>query len=154
MSELSRIVEKIRIQWLAGQQLRRASFNVDDEFVLHIYFYSDSQNPPDMFTADRQLLDESHHQNIGSGYSIRFDRSHAYVDPNRDHIHVYKKGNHLAAVNRDGSGHDGHHGKRIPSKVADFISREFPDFELPDDNILEWCELEQQAMIIRLLENK
>lgn len=151
--DLTPIEESLQLQWLAGTQLRRASFYVGEKYVLHVYFHSNSQEPADTFTSENRLVQESKYQNIGNGYQLRFDRNLAYQDPAKDHIHVYKKNRQLTAVNRDGTAHDGFHGTRIPSKVADYIRNEFWDFELPNNNFIESCEPAVEQRIERLLEN-
>jgi len=40
-------------------------------------------------------------------------------------------------MNMDGSAHDQSHGNRIPNKVAKAISQKFPNFTLPQDNLIE-----------------
>lgn len=91
-------------------------------------------------------------------YSYRLDRcNYTQYNPNKDHLHFYKKGSELFALNRDGTGHDGSHGVRIPNVVVDYISTEFPDFTLPKGNIIESIDKyysEESREILYFLEGK
>jgi hypothetical protein len=76
------------------------------------------------------------------------------IDPRFKHIHVYKKGNHLFAMNIDGTAHDKSHKTRIPNKVADAIRKKHPEFQIPQDNFIENLEISlEEKNSIRLLEN-
>ena len=58
----------------------------------------------------------------------------------KDHAHTYAKakgrGKQLYSVNRDGTGHDGSKGIKIPNSHADFFRDEL-GFSIPANNILE-----------------
>ena len=72
---------------------------------------------------------------MGGKYSALLHKAH--VPGGQDHIHVFARQNQLFAINRDGTAHDRSHGVRIPNRVADAIRAEFPNFNLPLDNLIE-----------------
>lgn len=134
--EIEGLKQVIEAQWLSGIQLRCVSEEMP-KCWLHIYFY-ETLEKPDESTSAYRLLDESRHQNIGKAYTIRFDRSeYAFADRLKDHIHIYRKGSALTAVNRDGTAHDKAHGTTIPGDVANYIRDKYPDFKIPSNNYLE-----------------
>lgn len=53
------------------------------------------------------------------------------------HLHVYKKGNEIFSINASGRGHDGYSGTRIPNDVHAALQAKFPDWNWPDDQIIE-----------------
>lgn len=146
--------EKIEIKSLSGIDWRCVTLEFD-EMYLHIYF-TKSKEKPDLFTSDYKILEESKLQNWGKGINGRFDRSnYGLNNPNKDHLHVYKKNNQLFAINRDGSAHDDSHKYQIPNKIANRIRKDYADFNLPDDNFIESIEInntEANAEILYLLE--
>jgi hypothetical protein len=71
----------------------------------------------------------------------------AHIKNGQDHLHGYCKQNHLFAINRDGSAHDRSHQTQIPNKVADAIRTRFPNFQLPQNNLIENA---QQDILLKL----
>lgn len=53
------------------------------------------------------------------------------------HLHVYKKENEIFSINKDGSGHDGYSGTRIPNKAFNALKDKFPDWSWPENQIIE-----------------
>ena len=99
------IKERLNIKSSSGIDWRCVTIEDEDVYV-HIYFQR-SLEKPELFTSDNKLLEESKHQNWGKGINVRFDRdNYGLNDPNKDHLHIYKKGRQLFAINRDGTGHD------------------------------------------------
>lgn len=101
-----------------------------DNYSVHIYFEKKDLN-------NSVLLEAKHRgfKQLGSRYSADVHTSR--IPQVQKHLHVYAGNNQLFALNRDGTGHDGHHGMRIPNRVQKAISKEFPDFNIPDDGIIE-----------------
>ena len=130
------VKERIEINDINGDSIRCCTIEFDDCY-LHIYFSVNSSFPPEPFSTESKLLNESRKQNIGRGLSIRFDRNHVFSDPNKDHLHVYKQGNEILAINRDGTAHDGFSGVRIPNTVYNYLQTNYPDYILPCDRIIE-----------------
>ena len=64
------------------------------------------------------------------------------------HLHIYAGQTQIAAVNADGSGHDGYSGTQLPNKVAKAIRAKFPDFNIPSDNILESLDKVKKTMLM------
>ena len=130
------IERRIEIKELSGIYTRCFTVELCDCF-LHIYFENNPQMIVEPFSSESSLLQESKTQNVGRGVEIRFDRNHAFSDTSKDHIHVYKRGKELFAINRDGSSHDGFHSITIPSSVYGFIRDNYPDFILPTNRVIE-----------------
>lgn len=148
--------ERIEAKSNAGINWRCTTIEFENEF-LHIYFY-ESPEKPRYFSSRHEILREAKKQNWGKGYSVRFDKMNfGKYDPNKDHLHVYLKGNELFAINRDGSAHDKSHGKRIPNHIANKIRSKYPDFVLPSNNTIESAEnqhTEEQEEILELLDDQ
>jgi hypothetical protein len=75
---------------------------------------------------------------IGGPYSARVDRP--ATPSGMPDLHVFLKGTQLFAMYSDGTRRHGKPGYRIPNRVAHGIRQHFPDFQLPDDGILEALE--------------
>jgi hypothetical protein len=62
----------------------------------------------------------------------------------QEHVHVYAKpkgkGDEMYAMNKDGSGHDGHSGKEIPKSHADYFRSK--GYNVKENNILECIEID------------
>jgi len=99
-----------------------------DDFTVVIYFEDDE--------ATNMIL-EAHYRGIPlvGPYSV-LDHSR-HVPSGQDHLHIYKKNALLFALNRDGTAHDRSHGARIPNRVADTLRTKYPDWIIPDNNIIE-----------------
>ena len=101
---------------------------VVDEYFVEITFRGD----------DPYTINEARKKGsipLGGKYSARLDPPH--VPSGQKHLHLFAKGNQLAAVNKDGSAHDRSHGIRIPDRVAGAIKTRFPHFEIPKNNMIE-----------------
>jgi hypothetical protein len=75
---------------------------------------------------------------IGGPYSARLDRSAA--PGGEADLHVFMEGTQLFAMYSDGARKHGKPGYRIPNRFAKGIHQHFPNFQLPDDGILETLE--------------
>lgn len=53
------------------------------------------------------------------------------------HLHVYKKGNEIFSINQSGKGHDGYSGTMIPNVAFDALKSKFPDWNWPENQIIE-----------------
>jgi hypothetical protein len=53
------------------------------------------------------------------------------------HIHLSEKGNEILAINKNGSAHDGYHGIRIPNKPFKALIKKYPDWNLPENQLIE-----------------
>jgi hypothetical protein len=109
-----------------------------DDLVVNIYF-------DDYKNKDFIDLKEARHKAISlkGPYLVYLDSPH--IPQGQKHIHVYRKNNQIFAFNMDGSAHDKSHGVKIPKKVAKALSDIFPNFELPNGNIIESLILNQDS---------
>ena len=98
-----------------------------DEYVVHIWLGSE----------ELQEINEAKHKGtpLGGSYSAQLHQAHSSAG--QQHLHVYCKNNQLFSLNKDGTAHDQSHGVRIPNKVASAIEKQFPVFNLPNDNLIE-----------------
>jgi hypothetical protein len=55
----------------------------------------------------------------------------------QEHLHIYCRNNQIFALNKDGTAHDKSHGVTIPNKVAKALKTIFPNFNIPDNNLIE-----------------
>ncbi len=101
-----------------------------DDYIVHFY----------CLLVDRDLITEAKYKGrpLISQYSYRKDQPH--YSKGQYHLHIYLKSKKLFAINKDGTAHDNSHGVRIPNKVASAIKTIFPDFKVPNNNIIESCE--------------
>jgi hypothetical protein len=99
-----------------------------DEYTVH-YYERDDEMPV--------VIREARYRGVPlcGPYSFRKDAPHSPLG--QYHIHVYRKGDQLFAINADGTAHDQSHGVRIPNKVADALRKTFPDVVLPAANVIE-----------------
>ncbi len=68
-------------------------------------------------------------------YSVKKHQPHV---PGCDyHLHVYDGSNEIFAINQNGSAHDGYHGVRIPNKVYKELQKQYKNWVLPPDQIIE-----------------
>lgn len=121
----------MKLREIFGEEAKygSATFEVD-EYVVHIYFDIDS--------PITQQIDEAQHRgNIELGKQYSANKHTGHIDDGQQHLHIYAGQTQIAAVNADGSGHDGYSGTRLPNKVAKAIRAKFPDFNIPSNNILE-----------------
>jgi hypothetical protein len=102
-------------------------------------------------TQSSRMLNEAKTKGlpVGGPYSIQFHSAHSPVG--MSHLHAYERNNQLFALNLDGTAHDKSHGTRIPNRVASAISHYFPDFQLPQDNIIESAPIAIEVIAKSLL---
>lgn len=134
--------ERIEMKSLAGINIKCDTLATDNTYI-HIYFISDENNKPELFTSESQLLNESKYQNWGKGVEVRFDRdsTHLPPDPNKDYIHVYCKSKQLFALNRDGTSHDDCQGVYISQRIANKIKGKFPNYNISENKFIESLDL-------------
>ena len=121
------------------------SIGVMEEFILEesgfcVHIYCDDEDT-------QARLVEAQHRGVPlkGPYSARKERPH--TPAGKTHLQIYNKKTQIFAINRDGTAHDKSHGFRIPNKVATAIRRHFPDFELPDGNLIESTPTEVDTAI-------
>jgi len=146
------VKERLEMMLMSGQQIRSVTI-LDNEHFIHIYFITDGHE--ELFSLRSRLLHESRTVNLGRGYSSEFHRNNYQQNPDamRDHIHLYFKNNELCAINRDGSGHDGSRGYILPKYAAQAIQNRYPDFNIPNNRVLESlenvnCQLEENIQYL------
>jgi hypothetical protein len=105
-----------------------------EEYTIHLYFESENDELKQYFSEAKTRGSIS----FDSVYSANKHGSH--TTKGQDHLHIYAKNNEIAAVNIDGTGHDGHHGFKLPNKVYDGIIKNFPKFK-SINKIIEEVEL-------------
>lgn len=72
----------------------------------------------------------------GTKYEYRIDPPRGIPGPgNLRHVHIYDNGDHLFAMNIDGTAHDGCHQVCIPEEVAAFLRKK--GFTIPKGNLIE-----------------
>ena len=70
------------------------------------------------------------------------------------HLHIYCKQNELFSINKNGTAHDGSSGYRIPNKVANKLREMFPNWKIPDNNIIERRSFDFTKILIEILLRK
>lgn len=102
-------------------------------------------------TEESMTLNEAKNRGlpVGGQYSIQFHGSHSPVGMN--HLHAYERNNQLFALNIDGTAHDRSHGVRIPNKLAKAITHYFPNFKIPQDNMIESAPISVDFIARQLL---
>ena len=88
-----------------------------------------------------QLEGRDHGKPIGGKYSAIKHPPH--TSKGEYHIHIYDKGKEIGSINQSGSTHDSWHGKKIPKKAAEGLRKHFPQFNIPEDGLLESLQGEQ-----------
>jgi hypothetical protein len=114
-------------------------------YMVHIYY-------DETATLGAPLL-EARYSGVplGGKYSARRDPAHSSAGD--VHLHIFARNNEIAAINRDGSAHDGSSGFPLPSRAADGIRRHYPDFHVPADNIIESVPPALQALLNASIEH-
>ena len=108
------------------------------KIILHIYTSDniDLNKTPALFEAKQGKIGQ---------YTYRIDPPlHGTV---QKHIHIYKRGKELFAMNKDGSAHDGFHGEKIPKEVYDLLPQIFNGVTLPSNGVIECKETVFYKMI-------
>lgn len=111
-------------------------------YTIYVYFIVDKRDFYLKFKTKR--LVESHKllleycTPLNSTYSVRkdTDKSHIPPDPNKTHLHVFKNGNEIFAINKDGTAHDKSAGKKIPGAIFNTLKQKYPDFSFPPNRII------------------
>ncbi len=98
--------------------------------------------------AGRKDLNEAKHRGtpLTGPYSYVHNTARHYKAQN--HIHIYKRGNEICAINRDGTGHDGSHGFKMPNKVVKALKVEFPNWLIPDNGVIECTDGSEFRMLL------
>ena len=78
---------------------------------------------------------ESKRISIGRGYSV--EKHSPHTSENQYHLHLYRKQNQLLAINKDGTAHDQSHGLEIPKYPLGYLRKNFPEFDIPENGIIE-----------------
>lgn len=112
-----------------------------DEYIVTVHL--------DLIEARALCESEQKGKNLTGQYSYRIDKPH--VNPGEKHIHVYKKGDEIFALNFSGSAHDDSHQTYIPNKVATAIKNKIPEIKIPDDNLIESFQYVDETPIQRIL---
>ncbi len=116
-------------------------FEVDD-YIVHLYF--ETTGPI------LQCLDEAKHRgNIELGGQYSANKHSGHIPDGKIHLHLYAGQKQIAAINNDGTGHDGYTGTKLPNKVANAIRKIFPEFSIPLGNIIESVP-KATSLLIRL----
>ena len=115
-----------------------------DDYLLIIFFENSLELLTEAMQKGKKLVND---------YTYIINKGN--VDPNFKHIHVYKKGKQIFAMNIDGTAHDKSHKTKIPNKVADAIRKKHPEFLIPKDNFIENLDisLEEKDLILLLEKN-
>jgi hypothetical protein len=98
-----------------------------DEYFIHIYF-ADSE-----IRYFEEAIDRG--TSLGGIYSAIKHKPH--TNPGEYHLHIYKRGNQIFAINKDGTAHDQSHQYKIPKKVVVGLKQKFPDWKIPKNNFIE-----------------
>lgn len=113
-----------------------------EEFVIHVY--ADDED-----TLEQLEEAKGPGRPLAGKYYYRVDRPPP--ESGQIHVHVYAKNNHIFAINKDGSAHDASHGFTIPNKAASALRRRFPDWKIPDNNLIESCNaLSLKTLLLEL----
>ena len=92
------------------------------------------------------LLNEAKpYVDLGKGRAIRHHKTH--IPDTQDHLHFLVKRTNIAAINKDGSAHDRSHGVQLQKWATDGAKKNFPDFHIPDDGLLESLFAEDAVLL-------
>ena len=110
-----------------------------EEYTIYLY-------PSSIIDKDR--MEEARHRGkpLRGPYSVKEHPPHGAFG--QDHLHVYNKNNEIFAINKDGTAHDQSHGCHIPNKAADALRSMFPDYYIPNDNIIESAGISYARILI------
>lgn len=119
-----------------------ATYRITEEmegFTVSIYFDDEWQY--------RSILEARHRGDPLVGpYSVRKDSPHS--SKGQPHLHIFNRNNELFAINRDGSAHDCSQGYRIPVRVAIALRKKYPNFEIPQNNIIESAPRAEEVLTL------
>lgn len=99
-----------------------------EDFIVHIYA-TDQEI--------KKILDEGKQRGTSLDGPYSATEHPPRTKPGQHHLHVYARGNQLFAINKDGTAHDRSHGVRIPNKVAKALRAKFPDYKIPQNDMIE-----------------
>lgn len=101
----------------------------DDNGINYIFHFHDS-------LVD-QILNEAQYTGTHLTGTYSYNKHQPHNPTGEYHLHVYRRGKEIFAINQSGSPHDGCSGARIPNKVYDSITKKFPDWNWPSSQIIE-----------------
>jgi hypothetical protein len=107
--------------------MKWASITIE-QYTIWIYF-------SDVNTENRLYEAEQKGQPIIGPYSLILHRP--YIPAGLKHLHIYNRQNEIIAINKDGTAHDRNQSVEIPCCVADALRQRFPDWKIPNDNIID-----------------
>lgn len=109
-----------------SKKYRRFTFEAGEYFV-HILYREGKDN----------LITEAQRNDVTLGgiYSTQLYQAYTFVD--QKDLYVYSKSDRLFALNLCSTAHGRSAGISMPNKVARVISKQFPDYKLPENNIIE-----------------
>lgn len=85
-----------------------------------------------------QQLNESKSKGRNLVGTYTFDIHQPHNPTGEYHIHLRDKGNEILSMNKvSGTAHDGYHGVRIPNKAFKALKDQLPDWNWPNNQILE-----------------
>ena len=124
------------------QKLRYSEISVPDNFIFHYFDTNDAE----AVEALRYLEESGRRFDLGKGRAVIFHRAH--VPNTQDHLHFEQRGHTLYAMNRDGSAHDGSHGKQMHRWAVDAVKDRYPGFKLPKDGLIETMFDQGEAVVL------
>ena len=83
---------------------------------------------------------------LGKGRSIMFHKAH--VPGTEDHLHFLVKGSKIAAINKSGAAHDRSQGVELQKWAINGARQHYPDFNIPDDGLIEQLYSDDQARLL------
>ena len=109
--------------------------NVNWNKIVIVYDNSIAQSV--LSKTEKLLLEYQKYKNIPkTNFKYRFDAGNTNTKT-KDHIVIFaNKNQELYAINRDGTGHDGSKGIKVPNKILKFLPT--IGFKPPKDGIIEW----------------
>ncbi len=119
--------------------------NTNEELYV-IFHYLKNDKDAAKFIAARQQLDEGRTVDLPGNYYARFDRG---IPPTtQNHLHIFKKGNQIIAMNQDGSPHD-NAGGLIPKSIFPDLKKTFPEWNWPSNRLVESENLTVKTLLKR-----
>jgi hypothetical protein len=111
-----------------------------DKWTVDIWFDDADHNQQPI----KQMLNEANHRGIPLVGTYSYQKHNSHGAAGQYHLHLYNRNNQIFAINKDGTAHDASHKAEIPNVVADALRQKFPDWTIPDNNIIEganadWC---------------
>ncbi len=101
-----------------------------DIYKIHLHVNNDDDKTFEVLNEA-----EDHGIKLGGTYSALKHKPHTV---NNDyHLHIRNKGTEIAALNFDGTAHDGYHNFRLPNTVVKGIQKCFPKCNIPSNGLIE-----------------